>query len=147
MSRLLLRRALKGMGLLALAAAGLAAQAHEYYANGFLLVHPWANPTEPGATEVPIYFVVDDIVREDRLLSAWSMWADGVDLRPGGDAAGPALADLPFGPGPAAEFGPGKPHMVVRGLRAPLQWGRSYSMTMVFEKAGPILVMVSVGAH
>jgi hypothetical protein len=27
------------------------------------------------------------------------------------------------------------------------QWGRSYLMTMEFEKAGPVLVMVSVGAR
>ncbi|MBC7471121.1 MAG: copper chaperone PCu(A)C [Ramlibacter sp.] len=147
MSRLLLRRLLSGVCSAALAIVGAAVQAHEYYAEGFLLVHPWANPTEPGATEVPVYFDIDDIVREDRLVSASAHWAGSAELRPGDDRATPALAALSFGPGVAVEFGPGNPHLLLSGVKLPLQWGRSYSLTMVFEKAGPIVVMVSVGAH
>jgi hypothetical protein len=35
----------------------------------------------------------------------------------------------------------------LRDLRSPLQWGRSYAMTLVFERAGEVQVMVSVGSH
>jgi hypothetical protein len=36
---------------------------------------------------------------------------------------------------------------MLRGLVTPLQWGRSYEMWVVFEKAGPIDVQISIGAH
>jgi copper(I)-binding protein len=37
--------------------------------------------------------------------------------------------------------------MVLRNLKVPLQLGRSYEMTMFFEKSGALQVMVSIGAH
>ena len=45
------------------------------------------------------------------------------------------------------DFGADHPHFLLRGLKGPLQWGRSYQMTVVFERAGAIQVMVSIGAH
>ena len=38
-------------------------------------------------------------------------------------------------------------HLVMLDLKSPLQWGRSYPLTLVFEKAGAIDTMLSVGAH
>jgi hypothetical protein len=121
-----------------------AAQAHEYPTEGFTLIHPWADATEPGASEAAVYFRLDDVTRGDRLLRATTPYAEKVELRTGDDRPTPAL---PFEPAPKLEFLPGQPHMLLQGLKQPLQWGRSYLMTMEFEKAGPILVMVSVGAH
>jgi copper(I)-binding protein len=129
---------------LGLAAAGACALAHEYPTEGFMLIHPWAEATQPGATEAAVYFRLDDVSRDDRLLRATTPYAESVEMRAADDGA---VAALPFGPAPQLEFTPGKPHMLLRGLKQPLQWGRSYLMTMVFEKAGPVLVMVSVGAH
>ena len=44
-------------------------------------------------------------------------------------------------------FKAGENHLLLKGLKAPLEWGRSYTMGLKFERAGVINVMVSVGAH
>lgn len=136
-----LRTSAFALGLVISAGLG---QAHEYPTRGFKLIHPWAEPTEPGAVEAAVYFSVEEVNSDDRLIGAVTPYAEKVELR-GGD--GQPLDAVPVGPGEALEFTPGRPHMVLRGLKQPLQYGRSYMMTMRFEKAGPILVMVSVGAH
>jgi hypothetical protein len=127
-------------------AAGTAA-ACEFYADGFTLIHPWAEPTAPGVTEAPVYFRLEGVTRDDRLLRASSMFAQRVELRSGEDGAAPAASQLAFAAADAVEFGPGHAHLLMRGLRTPLEWGRSYLMMLEFEKAGRMLVMVSVGAH
>jgi copper(I)-binding protein len=105
-----------------LAAAPLAA--HEYQADGFTLIHPWADATEPGATDAPVHYKLEDVTREDRLIRGSTPYAERVEVR-----------------------GTEAPQVVLHGLKAPLEWGRSYLMTLEFEKAGPIVVMISVGAH
>lgn len=124
-----------------------AAQAHEYFLSAFTLVHPWAEATEPGATSAPVYFTVEDVHSGDRLLRVVSPVADKVEIRGEGAASKPALRTLAIGPGGPVEFTGGRPHLLLKGLRSPLEWGRSYEMTLMFEKAGPVQVMVSVGAH
>ena len=134
------------VSLLCAAAVGSAA-AHEYYANGFTLVHPWADATEPGVLVAPVYFHMESVRAPDRLLSASSAYAEAVELRAGDDASAPPSPAIDIAAQEALEFGPRQPHLLMRGLKQPLQWGRSYAMTMVFEKAGAIPVMVSIGAH
>lgn len=98
--------------------------AHEYQADGFTLIHPWADATEPGATEAAVHYKLEDVTKTDKLVRATTPYAESVEVR--GEQA---------------------PQLVLRGLKGPLQWGRSYLMTMEFERAGPIVVMISVGAH
>jgi len=141
------RRLLQSALAVVTALAGATAQAHEYYAAQFVIVHPWALPTEPDTTESPIYFRIENIGATDRLLRCNAAWADSIELRAGDDAKAPALKALPFGPGADLDFIAGKPHLLVKGLKAPFDYGHSYNMTMVFEKAGAINVMISVGAH
>lgn len=124
------------------------ASAHEYYALGFKLIHPWAEASLPDATEAAVYFKLENVMAADRLLRASTPYAESVELRAAtaGNASW-AVATLEVLPADAVDFAQGGQHLLMRGLKAPLEWGRSYLMTMVFEKAGPILVMVSVGAH
>ena len=124
-----------------------AAGAHEYHAAGFTLIHPWAEATPPGVPSAPVYFSLEGVRTADRLLRADAPCAERVELRGGGDPSAPALAAIDLAPADSLDFGPGRPHLLLRGLKAPLQWGRSYQMTLVFEKAGPVQVMISIGAH
>ena len=125
-----------------------AATAHEYYAGNFTVMHPWAEATEPKATEAPVYFVLESIIKPDRLLRAYTTHAAQVEIRPGnGGKTATALASVPIAAQDKLEFLPGKTHLLLKGLKAPLEWNRSYPLTLVFEKAGPVTVMVSVGAH
>jgi copper(I)-binding protein len=99
---------------------------HEYYGQGFTLVHPWSHATEVDATQAPIYFKLENISSKDRLVSAQAPWADSAEIRANGDVSiAPAIA-LPFEPGPDRAFIAGGPHLLLRGLKIQLQWGRSY---------------------
>jgi periplasmic copper chaperone A len=123
------------------------AVAHEYFTPGFTFVHPWAEATAPGQLDAPVYFVLDNVTRADTVLRAATPAADSVELRSGADAQATSVDQLSVPVGDSVAFTAGKAHLVLRGLKAPLQWGRSYLMMVEFEKAGKVLVMVSVGAH
>ena len=62
-------------------------------------------------------------------------------------AKAPALAVIEIVPAERLLFEPGHPHLLLRGLVTPLQWGRSDDMRVVFEKAGAVDVQISIGAH
>lgn len=123
------------------------ARSCEFFTSGFTLIHPWAEATDPGATDAPVYFKLESVTVADRLVSVHTPIAQSVELRPGSDPAAPAALALEVPINDAVGFEPGDPHLMLRGLKTPLQWGRSYEMTLTFEKAGPVAVMVSVGAH
>ena len=123
------------------------ASAHEYYVDGFVFIHPWAEASEPGDTNAAVYFKLENVVRTDRLIKASTALAERVELRDLPQKDAPAASTLAVPTGETVEFSPGHPHVVLVGLKQPLQWGRSYPMTFVFEKAGPVQVMVSIGAH
>jgi copper(I)-binding protein len=120
--------------------------AHEYYVAGFTLVHPWAEPTPPEATTAAVYFHVEQIAVDDRLIAASTPYAGSVEFRAGADGQTPPAA-LALVAGQDMAFVPGQAHLLLRDLKSPLQWGRSYAMTLVFERAGEVQVMVSVGSH
>lgn len=126
---------------------GRQAIAHEYFTGNFTFVHPWADATAADATEATVYFVLENIVRDDKLLRAYTNLADEVELRKNNDSTVPSLNSIDIPAQDKMEFLPGRFHVRLKGLRAPLQWGRSYVMTFVFEHAGQITVMVSIGAH
>ena len=123
------------------------AQAHEYYADGFTVVHPWGEATGPQRRDAPIYLILESITKNDRLLSAYSTLADRVELRGGLDTNAPALPSIEVVAGADMAFKPDQYHLLLKGLKAPLEWGRSYAMGLKFERAGVINVMISVGAH
>lgn len=123
------------------------AAAHEYFTPGFTFVHPWAEATAPGQNDAPIYFKLDNVTRADTLLRAFTQVSDSVELRPSSDPQAAAAGQLPVPMADSVAFASGQAHLMLRGLKAPLQWGRSYLMMVEFEKAGKVLVMVSVGAH
>ncbi|MDP9899129.1 copper chaperone PCu(A)C [Variovorax ginsengisoli] len=134
--------------LLALALSPIAASTHEYYSLDFTLIHPWADPTPEGElASAPIYFKMENVSRKDRLIRASTPYAETVEFRGGDEASAPRLEAIDIAPADQLDFGKDQPHMVLRNLKVPLQWGRSYQMTVVFEKAGALQVMVSVGAH
>lgn len=140
--------------ILALALLLPAAQAHEYYAKSFTVIHPWALATEPGATSAPVYLHIADIAEDDRLLSANSNIAERVEFRAaaadpaGGHQHHPALlAAIALPAATSVALVAETAHLVLVNLTTPLQWQRSYPLTLVFEKAGTMQVMVSIGEH
>jgi len=126
------------------------AQAHDYYAKFFHIHHPWAEPTESGAADSAVYLKFDEISTDDKLIGAKTLLAERVELRAPADAEasgnpGKLLNGIALVSGSEVELSPGTARLVLKGLKLPLQWGRSYPMTLEFEKSGVMLVMVSVG--
>ena len=132
-----LRHLLLCLGVALLPAAP--AMAHECYTKSFTIVHPWALPTEADGNTAAVYLKFEEISAGDRLMAAHAGMAQQVALR------GAAAIDLAAGA--TVELKPGTAYLELTGLKAPLQSGRSYPMTLQFETSGPIQVMVSIGAH
>jgi copper(I)-binding protein len=131
--------------LAGLALGGLhsAALAHEYYGKGFTLIHPWAEPSAPHATAASVFMHFEGVAQGDRLLRARSDIAASVELQGRGGKPAPKGIEIR----PETVLTAEGPHLVLTGLTAPLQLGRSYPLTLVFEKSGTMNVMVSIGAH
>lgn len=128
--------------LACLAAFG-GALAHEYYGKSFTLIHPWADPSAPGAARAEVFMNFENVERPDRLLRAASPMAAAVELRGRDGKAAPKGIAV----GPDTALKPGGARLVLSGLKQPFELGRSYPLTLEFEKSGRMNVMVSIGAH
>lgn len=138
--------------LIALCTLTVAAQAHEYYAATFKIIHPWADATAAGTSIAPVYLKFEEITESDRLIGARSDIAEKVELRgkPDNDTlaeVSPTLPAIAVSAGSTTDLHPGGSHLVMLGLKTPLLWGRSYPLTLIFEKAGAIETVLSVGSH
>ena len=127
------------------------AHAHEYYAKGFKIIHPWTLPSEPGESSAAVYLKFEDVSAGDRLLGAHSSFAASVELRsalaPGSVSENSAvLKALAVTVDATPQLAPRGVHLLMLGLKAPLETGRSYPLTLVFENSGEIDTMLSIGA-
>ena len=137
-----------GLGAIASCAVSLATDAHEVYTSNFTIIHPWADPTEPGQTDAPVYFSIEGVRAADRLIKAYSpQIAASVEMRKGRDRKAPALAEITIPFVEKIEYFADQNHLLLKGLKMPLVYTKSYPMTLVFEKAGLINITLSVGSH
>jgi periplasmic copper chaperone A len=143
------------LGLLASAGAVLAwpsARAHGSRLGAIEIDHPYALPTAAGQTQGAAYLrrVRNHGDRADRLIAARTPFATAVELhRSQIDAQGvmrmraePALP-LPAGADLRLRHG-GEWHLMLSGLKAPLQEGQRFPLTLHFEHAGTVEVSVWV---
>ena len=118
-------------------------------AQGITIERPWARATAPNA-EVGGAFVTVTGTTADRLLSAASPVAGHVALHRTVDDNGVMkmlpVETLPVGPGAPIEMKPGGLHIMLMQLKAPLQLGATFPLTLIFEKAGPVTTQVMVEA-
>jgi hypothetical protein len=56
------------------------------------------------------------------------------------------VARLAIGPGQSAVLEPGGLHIMLMGLRAPLEKGQTFALTLRFERAGAIEVELKAAA-
>ena len=85
---------------------------------------------------------------EDRLVAASSPWAEQLTLHASvmdGDIARMRkLGALPIPPGGRVALEPGAYHLMFSGLYAPFVAGDSVPLTLTFEQAGRVDVMLTV---
>ena len=130
---------------------GQSACAHEYYAKSFKVIHPWALPTDPGASSAKVYVRFEEISASDTLIGAQTSLAERVEListlNKGADSASSQITRVALPAGETVDLIPDGTYLLLSNLHTPLQWERSYPMTLLFEKSGPIEVVISIGAH
>lgn len=127
------------MGWIAMAGT---ASAHEYFAPNFVLFHPWAVATQEGQTDVPVYFTTREVEEGDRLLRAYTPIAESVAFV---SADSQTLEGLELQPGNGEQFFSTESHLLLKGRKQDMHWGRNYPLVLVFEKAGMMNVSISVG--
>ena len=131
-----------------LAAATPVAAGHETRLGPITIVHAYARPTAPGQPVGGAYLRLVNQGPADRLVAARSEVAAGVELHSmhmEGDVMRMreiAAVELPAGRTVALK--PGGMHLMLVGLKAPLETGDSFPLTLKFERAGEVVVTVPV---
>lgn len=129
------------------------ASAHGVRAGDLNIDHPYATPTPAGLTTGAVYFrnITNRGAGTDRLVEAHTSVAAKVELHRmelDGDVmrmrAVPAI-ELPAQSNVRLRHGTANgPHLMLRGLKAPLKDGDRFSLTLRFERAGTHEVTVWV---
>ena len=138
------------LAALLLSLAGLAAQAHEFTQGSLTIGHPYARPTVAGQSLGGGFLSITNKGPADRLLSARAAVSKRVELHSmamEGDVMRMRQVDsIELPAGKTVELKPGALHMMFIGLAAPLKAGDAVPVTLKFEKAGEVTVMVNVQA-
>jgi len=128
----------------ALALAATAASAHEFKVGSLEIDHPWARATPKGASVGGGYLKITNKGTEpDRLVGGSSPVAGKFEIHEMAmDGGVMKMRPLPNGieikPGQTVEFKPGGFHIMMVGLKQPLEAGKTVKGTLVFEKAGTV---------
>ncbi|KAF3997335.1 copper chaperone PCu(A)C [Glaciimonas immobilis] len=128
----------------------ISASAHDYTIGALKIDHPTARATVPGQPSGGAYLSIENTGKvADKLTKATSPWAKSVEIhsmtmdgnvmkmREVGDVELPPMATVAMAPG-------GGFHIMLMGLTKPLKVGDRFPMTLQFQKAGKIDVLVSV---
>ena len=135
-----------GMG-----ADGGIAQAHEVIAKDLAISHPWVRATPRGSTLTAGYVKIKNTGKEaEKLIGASMTGAEKGELHTtiveDGIAKMRPLADgVVIGPGETIELKPAGSHIMFTGLDQSLTEDTYVPGTLVFEKAGKVVLEYAVG--
>ena len=127
-----------------------AVHAAGYRAGNISITNAHARPTVPGQPGGAAYLTLENTGSSaDRLVSVISPAAQSAGIhtmRMDGDIMRMREAgELPLAPAAKVEMKPGMGyHIMLNGLKQPLQAGATFPMTLNFEKAGKVEVSVAV---
>lgn len=127
-----------------------AVHAADFRAGNISITAPHARPTVAGQPGGAAYLTLENTgASADRLLGVTSPVAQSADIhtmRMDGDIMRMREAgELPLAPAAKVEMKPGMGyHIMLNGLKQPLQEGASFPLTLTFEKAGKVDISVVV---
>lgn len=131
-----------------------AARACEFFSPTLRITHPWTRASEPGATTAVVSMRFDEVSRDDRLVQLHTPVAAAAEMGgraltasgTGSSAGAGAGAGLDFFIPAGQESGLSEGGRFVRllDLRHPLEVGRSYPLTLVFEQGGTVNATLTV---
>ncbi|NWG74247.1 MAG: copper chaperone PCu(A)C [Rubrivivax sp.] len=142
MTGLVRRRVLLHAGI-AMGAALVAprVRACEYYASTLRITHPWTRASMPGDTSAVVCMLFDEVSQTDRLIGVDTPVAERAEM--GGVGAAPRV-DFVVAQGQVSELSEAGTYVRLVGLKQPLQIGRAYPLTLVFEKGGEVGATLNV---
>ena len=142
------RRALLGVGLMASLLP--AASAHDAQVGDLSVTQPWSRAAGANGTGAGYLTIRNAGTQPDRLVSAASPVARKVELhthmRDGEVMRMRPMAGIPVPPGETVTLQPGGLHVMLMGLTEPLRQGSEVPLTLRFERAGEVQVMLQVQA-
>lgn len=110
-----------------------AAKACEFFTPYMRVYSPWARATPAGVSSASLCMSFDEVVKADRLIGVETPTASGAELV---GAAASTHVNLLIPQGSDTVLTEGGVHIRLTGLRFPLEVGREYPLTLVFEQAG-----------
>ncbi|WP_145136833.1 copper chaperone PCu(A)C [Pseudomonas duriflava] len=128
------------------------AVAHEHETEQLHIDHPWSRATPPNAPTGAVYFIIYNHGSQvDRLVSAETPVAESAQLHATVERNGMlGMQHMEEGTDIAVKgelrLEPQGNHLMLMGLKQPLVAGQQFPLTLHFEKAGDVLVQVSVQA-
>ena len=126
---------------LGLTLATRSARACEYFAPHLRITHPWSRASETGATTAVLCMKFDEVTQADRLIALQTPVASGAVLAgPMGNAA----LNYFIAQGQESLLSEGGVHILLTGLRQPLELARTYPLKLVFDKGGVVDATISV---
>jgi periplasmic copper chaperone A len=137
--------AMLGGAALGLFAARGSAQAHEYDLGKLKIEHPWLRAPKDGETTAYFYAFIHNSGEADKLIAVKSAKVGKVEFHadakhtvaPGGIVI-PAKVKTTLGPDGA--------HVVLLDINKHLEVGWGLEMTLVFEKAGEVVIDAAIDA-
>ena len=126
---------------LGLTLATRSARACEYFAPNLRITHPWSRASAAGATTAVLCMKFDEVTVADRLIALETPLATGALL------AGPAGIeglDYFIEQGQESLLSEGGVHILLTGLRQPLELAKTYPLKLVFDKGGVVDATISV---
>lgn len=136
--------------LLALALAPAAAIAHSHKKKSLEIVHPWTPAmVEPNIKNIAVYMKLKSEAADgDRLLGGVTPLADKIELIDlqiiGGMRLPSTVAAIDIPARGTRELKPEGAHLLLSGFKKQLHAYDSFEMTLIFEKAGEVVVEVAV---
>jgi copper(I)-binding protein len=118
--------------------------------SGLVVLQSRATASLPGAGNSAVYLTLHNVGSQaDRLLAASSPQAAKVEMHAtmmmsGGTARMHSLSAIDVPLGGTVSMAPGGTHLMVTGVKQPLQAGSKLSLTLKFEKAGAMTIAVPI---
>lgn len=128
--------------ILALPAAALS---HSAQVGDISIGHMWASPTAPDAEGAMVFMpLLNRGEAPDRLIGASTEIAEDAYLREGTGDDARRLNGLDLEPGEPVALAEWRAHIWLDGLKAPLEDGEAFALTITFERAGEVTFEVYV---
>ena len=126
------------------------AQAQEVKLGDLVISQPWSRAAPRGAEVATAYLTIENKgTAADRLVGGSAEIAEKIQIEQIGMAGGAMTLQtveggLAIAPGDKAVLAPGGYRLALLKLKSPMKKGTKVSMTLQFEKAGPVTVPFDV---